>query len=175
MFGYRQLMNESYLAHRNFKQEWADWRNGKLKKSKKQSGNVEPESVTEARNEFLQKNDLLFTLKIYPLETKFRESPHSAFAELIEFLSVDIAAFRCGYAKEVFLQWLKRVELTTSEINEIQQIALKMCETENVRREFRRWCRLMVKFADVSFVLKLREISKNKKSFRELKQNGCLK
>lgn len=94
MFGYHQLMNESYSAHKNFKQEWADWRNGKLKKDKKAKGNVELESVTKARNEFHQKNDALYSLKICPLEKKFRENPHSAVAELIEFLSVDIAAFR---------------------------------------------------------------------------------
>lgn len=169
MYGYHHLMNESYLAHIYFKNEWADWRNGKLKKSKKQSGNAEPESVTKTRNEFHQRNNELFALKIYPLEKKFRENPHSALAELIEFLSVDIAAFRCGYAKEVFLQWLKRIELTEGEIKEIQRVALKMCETEIVRREFRRWCRLMIKLADADFILKLTDLMKNGEFFTRLK------
>ena len=162
-------MNESYLAHEYFKNEWADWRNGRLKKSKKQGGNVEPESVTKARNQFHQKNENLFVLKIYPLEKKFRQNPHSALAELFEFLSVDIAAFRSGYAKEVFLQWLKRIELTESERKKIQQIALKMCETEIIRREFRRWCRLMIKLADADFVLKLTDLIKDGELFTRLK------
>ncbi len=109
-------MREASLAHKSFKQEWSDWRNGKLKKHKKTKGNVEPESVTKARNDFNQKLDLLYSLKIGPLKKKFRDNPHSATAELAEFLSVDIPAFRCGYAKEVFLQWLKNVELTAGEI-----------------------------------------------------------
>ena len=167
-------MNESYSSHKEFKQQWATWRNGKLKKDKKAKGNVEPESVTKARNEFHRKNDELYVLKIYPLEKQFRENQHLAFAELVEFLSVDIAAFRCGYAKEVFLQWLKQTSLTASEIIEIQRVALKMCETENVRREFRRWCRLMIKLADVEFVLKLKEISSNKSRFPQLKSKWML-
>jgi len=174
MFGYRQLMDESYSAHKKFKQEWADWQNGKRKKDKKAKGNVEPESVTKARNEFLQKNDSLYSLKIYPLEKNFWETPHSAFAELIEFLSVDIAAFRCGYAKEVFLQRLKNIELTAIEIKQIQQVALKMCETENVRREFRRWCRLMIRLADAEFILNLSGLSKNGNSLTRLKANWML-
>jgi hypothetical protein len=169
MYGYHQLMKESYLAHKFFKNEWADWRNGRLKKSKALNGNVEPESVTKARNEFLQRNDELFVLKLYPLEKNLRENPHSAFAELVEFLSVDVAAFRCGYAKEVFLQRLKQIELTASETKEVQQIALKMCETENVRREFRRWTRLMIKLADEQFVFKLEKLVISDNYFAKLK------
>lgn len=86
MFGYYELMNETYSAHKNFKQAWADWRNGKLKKDKKAKGNVEPESVTKARNEFFEKNDALSNLKIHPLEKKFRENPHFAIAELRIFV-----------------------------------------------------------------------------------------
>lgn len=174
MFGYQELMRETYSAHKNFKDEWSDWSNGKLKKDKKSKGNVEPESVTKARNEFFRKLDVLYSLKIEPLEKKFRDDPHSATAELIEFLSVDIPAFRCGYAKEVFLQWLKNVELTTGEIKQFQQVALKMCETNNVRREFRRWCRLMIKLADEDFVLKLKSFVKSDELFTQLKAKWML-
>lgn len=174
MFGYYELMQEAFSAHKNFKQEWSDWRNGKLKKDKKAKGNAEPESVTKARNKFFQKLDILYNLKIEPLEKKFRDSPHSATAELAEFLSVDIPAFRCGYAKEVFLQWLKNVELTAGEIKQFQQVALKMCETDNIRREFRRWCRLMIKLADIDFVLKLQNLVKSDKLFTRLKANWML-
>lgn len=165
MFGYQNLMQEAYLAHENFKNEWKDLRDGKLKKDKKAKGSLEPESVTKLRDDFFQKLNVLYGTKIEPLEKKFRDDPILAMEELIEFLSVDIPAFRCGYAKEVFLQWLKNTELSSKEIKQIQQIALKMCETDNVRREFRRWCRLMIKLADVNFVLKLKNISKSKNLF----------
>lgn len=176
MSDYQQLMSEAYSANQNFKKEWSDWRNGKLKKSKKKktSGNFEPESVTKARNDFWQKNDLLFVRKILPLEEKLRADFHSAFAELIEFLSVDIPAFRCGYAKEIFLQLLKQNDLTKAEIEDVQQVALKMCETENVRREFRRWCRLIIRFADEDFILKLQTVAENKHLFPQLKSKWMI-
>ncbi|MGI8788064.1 MAG: hypothetical protein ACR2HG_09920 [Pyrinomonadaceae bacterium] len=174
MFGYQNLMQEAYLAHENFKNEWKNLRDGKLKKDKKAKGSLEPESVTKLRDDFLQKLNVLYGTKIEPLEKKFRDDPILAMEELIEFLSVDIPAFRCGYAKEVFLQWLKNTELSSKEIKQIQQIALKMCETDNVRREFRRWCRLMIKLADVNFVLKLKNISKSKNLFPRIKSKWML-
>ncbi len=168
MFGYQNLMRETYLAHKNFKDEWKNWeRVDKKLKS-------EPESVTNARNNFFQKLDLLYSLKIEPLEKKFRDNPNSAMDELIEFLSVDIPCFRCGYAKEVFLHWLKNTELSSNEVGELQQVALKMCETNNVRREFRRWCRLMIKLADADFVLQLKNLVTRDELFTRLKASWML-
>lgn len=168
-------MQEAYLAHRNFKDEWNNWQSGKLKKTKKSSGNVEPESVRNARNNFFQKLDALYSSKLEPLEKKFRANPKSAIDELVEFLSVDITAFRCGYAKEVFLQWLKHTELTSKEIKQFQQIAIKMCETNNVRREFRRWCRLMIKLADVDFVAELKSLSESENHLARIKSKWMIK
>lgn len=174
MSGYRDLMQEAYLAHRNFKDEWNNWRSGKLKKAKKTKGNVEPESVANARNNFFQKLNVLYDSKIYPLEKKFRDNPKSAIDELIEFLSIDITAHRCGYAKEVFLQWLKNIELTSKEIEQFQQVAIKVCETDNVRREFRRWCRLMIKLADEEFVLKLKHLLESEDRYSQMKSKWMI-
>ena len=172
MFGYRQLMEETYSAQKEFKQKWNDWRSVKLKKkekSKKQKGNVEPESVTQARNEYHRKLDKLYVQKLYPLEVNFRADPHSAFAELIEFLSVDIPAFRTGYAKEAFLRWLKNVDLSHGEIGEIRRVALEMCETPNVRREFRYWRRLMIKFGDADFLSELKKLTESDEPLTRMK------
>lgn len=174
MFGYRDSMQEAYLAHKNFKDEWSNWRNGKLKKTKKSSGNLEPESVMNARNKFLQKLGVLYELKIYSLEKKFRDNPKSAIDELIEFLSVDIMAHRCGYAKEVFLKWLKNIELTSNEVEQFQQVAIKVCETDNIRREFRRWCRLMIKLADEEFILKLKQLLKSENHYSRIKSKWMI-
>lgn len=162
-------MEEAYLSHKAFNKEWNDWRSGKLKRDKKIKGDLEPESVKNARDEFFRKIDLLYSLKLEPLEKKFRDDPHSAISEVGEFLSTDIPAHRCGYAKEIFLQWLKSAKLTTNEIAMLQQIAMKTCETDNVRREFRRWCRLMIKLADEEFILNLKSLMKSDKLFTRLK------
>jgi hypothetical protein len=169
MFGYQLLMREVYSAHEKLKQEWADWQNGNLKKSKERKGNVEPESVTKARDEFYDKLNLLYSLRLEPLEQKFRGDPHAAFAELMEFLSVDIAAFRTGYAKEVFLRWLKNVDLSQNEIRETQRTALEICAKPNIRREFRYWRRLMIKFADADFLLELKKLTESDEPLTRLK------
>lgn len=174
MFGYQTLMQESYLAHKQFKDELKLWQSGKTKKNKRAKGNAEPESVKDARNNFLLKIDNLYGLKIEPLEVKFRQNPKRAFDELIEFLSVDIAAFRCGYAKECFLRWLKNTELSSTEVVRLQQVAIKMCETDNVRREFRRWCRLMIKLADAEFVQQLESLLQNENKFTRLKSKWMI-
>lgn len=174
MSGYRELMQATVSAHKNFKDEWHRWRSGKLKKKEKSKGISEPEFVTEARNDFFQKLGVLYGTKISPLEKRFDENPESAITEIIEFLSVDIPAFRCGYKKEFFLQKLKNVSLSASEKEELQRIALNFCETTNVRREFRRWCRLMVKIADAEFVLKLEKNLNSENNFARLKSRWML-
>lgn len=167
-------MQEVYLAQKNFKDAWDKWRNGKLKKKKRASRNIEPESVTKARDNFHQKLNFLYVSKIYPLEKKFQNDSKSSIAEVVEFLSVDIPAFRCGYEKEIFLQWLKHTELNLREVEQFQQIAVKICEANNVRREFRRWCRLMVKLADADFVFKLQNLSQSESLYIRLKSKWML-
>jgi hypothetical protein len=174
MFGYQTLMQETYLAHENFKDVWEKWRNGKLKKINKAKRIAEPEIVTDARNKFHQKVNVLYGSRIEPLEVKFRRSPKLAFDELIEFLSVDITAFRSGYAKEIFLQWLKNTELSSKEIIQLQEVGLKMCQTDNVRREFRRWCRLMIKLADLDFIKKLEGLLESENKFTRLKSKWMI-
>ena len=161
-------------AHKSFRNEWENWRNGKLKKNKKEPGNAEPRSVTEARNVFFQKLEALYDLKIYPLEQRFREDPQAATGEIIEFLAIDIPAFRCGYAKEFFLQKLKKTDLSAAETEELRQIAIKYCETDSIRREFRRWCRLMIKIADARFVAELEKKLESDNDFARLKSRWML-
>jgi len=170
MSDYQFLMEEAFLAHKNFKDEWKNWRNGKIKRNK---GNLEPESVRKTRDNFFQKSDILYA-KLSPLEIKFRENPQLAIDELIKFLSVDITAFRCGYAKEFFLQKLKNVDLSDSQVKQLQRLALQYCQTDTVRREFRRWCRLMIKLADAEFVAELKNIRNSKDLFVRLKTNWML-
>ena len=174
MFGYQSLMQETYLAHEDFKKEWKDWRNGNLKKDKKGTGCLEPVKVTAARDNFDHKLDALYGSKIEPLEKKFLDNPKSAMDELIEFLSTDITAFRCGYAKEIFLQWLKNTEISAKEIKQLQQVAIKMCETNNVRREFRRWCRLAIKLADKEFILELMQLLKSENVYTRIKSRWMI-
>jgi len=173
MSGFQILMQESFLAHQNFKSVWRAWRSGKLKDAKGVKPHTEPKTVTEARNLFLAKNDLLFSSKIEPLEIKFKKNPN-ALDEVIEFLSVDIPAFRCGYAKEVFLQRLKKSEFSKNESEKLQNLLIEVCKTKSFRREFRRWSRLGVKLADENFVEELKLLRKSENNFARIKSKWIL-
>ena len=104
---YKELMQNSFATHQKFKEVWNLWKSGKLKDAKGIKPHTEPTLVSDARNLFFEQNDLLYTQKLEPLEQKFNVNHKDSLDEVIEFLSVDITAFRCGYAKEVFLQRLQ--------------------------------------------------------------------
>lgn len=161
-------MREAFLAHRDFKDEWKNWRTGKLKSRQKEKGNKEPRSVSVARKVFWEKTDRLFDA-VNILELKFTENQGLAIDELTEFLEIDIPAFRCGYAKEIFLEKLKNIELTESEKKKVRRTAIAVCANGNIRREYRRWCRLMIKLADADFIPDIRHNLESEEVFVRLK------
>jgi hypothetical protein len=162
MSQYRKLMNELHNAHQDFKKQWNDWRNGKLShKEKLELKGKEPNSVTLARDKFRKYLSILLDTKLAPLKIKFSQNPVEAIDEVIEFLSVDIPAFRCGYAKEKFLTKLKSAPLTDAQKEKLQQIALDLVTNPQYRRELGDWARLMIKLADKPFLQKLAEINAN--------------
>lgn len=176
----QKLMQETYLAQQKFRDEWKKWRSGKIKrtkskKEKRKLREIEPQTVTDARKVYLQRLEKMYETQIIPLEIVFRENPHSVFDEMLEFLATDILVFRTGYAKEEFINLLKKVELNEIQIKKVQAVALQICERESIRREFRYWCRLMNKIADKEFVLQLQNLLKNQNEKVRLKAKWALK
>lgn len=175
MSSYRELMQEVYRTHQNFRREWRDWKEGKLSRSEKSRLNGhEPETVTLARNRFFIALDFLYDTKLVPLEAKFQTQSLSAVDEIIEFLSVDIMAHRCGYAKEFFLTKLKRLELSSEQKQKLKQISLDLCEVYNFHREFRRWSRLAVKIADEDFLWELKKLSESSNKYAVIKSKWMI-
>ena len=136
-----------HKAHRDFHYIW-DRTNDKNS----------PE-VGEARNRFIAANDLLWSTLLGPLQNKFHNDPISAIDEIVDFLEADVPAFRCGYLKEYFLQHLKSQPLSEQQKERLRTIALKLCSSNMVRREFRRWAHLMTQIADTDFVLDLKKLA----------------
>jgi hypothetical protein len=160
MNDYEILMRELQKSHQTFKKEW----NNRSKK------NHNPETITLARNKFWDDLNRLWSLKLAPLQIKFAENPLDTVDEVIEFLSVDILAFRCGYVKEFFLAKLKSIELNTLQQEKLKQIALNLCKKPRFRREFGDWARLMIKIADQSFINQLNELAETDLSAKKICQ-----
>ncbi len=178
MSNYQELMRDLHTANQEFKKEWKDWRNGKVKptekkKLKKLKGR-EPKAVTIARDKFYIALNRLYDTQLAPLAIAFCENPSSAADNVIEFLSVDITAHRSGYAKEWFLTKLKSVKLTFAQQLKLQQISLELCESHNFRRETNYWSRLMIKLADQDFVNKLNILSNSSNQYAQIKAKWLL-
>ena len=59
MDSYRELMYEANQTYKDFKNEWNNWRNGKIKLTKKKDSqgslDLEPRSESFARDKFLKR------------------------------------------------------------------------------------------------------------------------
>lgn len=146
---YVELMTRAFDAHHDFRKAVAKipkerWRN-----------KPEPIVVTKARDLFFEEQNRLWNLLLTPLQLKFQADPKAAADEVIDFLAVDIPAFRCGYLKEFFLKRLKATELTPRQKGRLLEIGLNLCRSNTVRREFRRWKGLLRLIADAKFIRKL--------------------
>jgi hypothetical protein len=151
---YTVLMERSLRTHEHFHKLFHQYF------SKSGGRENEPAEVTEARNTFDKANNELWNNLLDPLQRKFHADPESAIDEVLDFLEVDIPAFRCGYLKEYFLDHIKSVGLTDVQKNRLRSIAVKLCEENTVRREFRRWIKLMIAIADSNFAARLNSLAK---------------
>ncbi len=149
---YKVMMKRLFDAQTNFHSYWDSWlRRGQC--------GEEPLELSEARKEFLQAENELWEKLLFPLQEKFAGDPASAVDDVIDFIEVDIPAFRCGYVKERFLRRLKSVQLTEGQQSRLRNIAVTMCKKGRLTREFRYWVRLMNLLANSDFVSELREIA----------------
>jgi hypothetical protein len=83
----------------------------------------------------------------------------SSIDSVIDFLEIDIPAFRCGYEKEWYLNKLKSLSLNKDQQDRLKTIALDLVSKSHYRREFQDWCRLMIVHADQPFFARLQELS----------------
>jgi hypothetical protein len=97
-------------------------------------------------------------VRITPLINTLRPGNEYVIEEVLEFLAVDVLAFRSGYAKEKCYRRLKHVELSLSHVGRIKDIALKRCASNEYRREDSELRRLVTKIADLEFLEKVAEI-----------------
>ena len=163
---YRRLMEGIRDAHAAFKRDWAERRSAALK------GLVADEraasweeiwrangvayrgaaSLAERRDRLLGE---LFERHLIPLYEKFRQGDADAVNGVIDFLEVDVLAFRCGYVKESYLRELKRVHLDEGHRERLRRYGLNLCGTASHRREIREAGGLMIAMADREMVERL--------------------
>ncbi len=116
----------------------------------------------------------LFWNTLQPVEERMLAGDAVAIDQIIDFLAVDLPAFHCGYAKEWYLRKLKSLPLRIDQQERLRGLALEQCRTLTYRREFREWCRLMIRLADKGFVEALLPLTESVHGFIWLKSNLML-
>lgn len=150
-YNFSSLVKSLFLAQQNFKETW-----NKFGVSFKKA---EPKEIIEARNIFNKASEDLFK-ELEKYEKDFLVGNSQAIDSIINFLEIDIPAFRCGYAKEKFFRKLKSLRLNENQKERLRNLAYNLCLSESYRREFRDLVRLMIKIADTDFIESLKQIEK---------------
>lgn len=148
---YRELMQSVHDAHVSSKRafrEIGSW------KSNDKKGVAKAKKLLEEFKEQYRALDV----RLAPLVNTIRPGNEFLVDEVLEFLAVDILAFGCGYAKETCYRRLKHVQLSTSQIERIKDIALERCTSNEYRREDSELRRLATRIADLEFLQKIEGI-----------------
>ncbi len=148
----RQLLQEVYDTHLAFHKEIA-------KGQRWVETGKERVEIVVARDRFNEALHHLFVAKLSPLRNSFLNDARGSIDSVIDFLEIDIPAFRCGYEKEWYLSKLKSLSLNKHQQERVKTAALELVSTTRYRREFRDWCRLMIVHADPMFLAKLQDLS----------------
>jgi hypothetical protein len=167
---YRRLMEQIRLAHQAFKTSWTDARTATLKSLSPGGGAPSREDLARANRVAYQaaqsladrRNGLLgelFGEHLGPLHDGLLAGDPDAVDAIIDFLEVDVPAFRCGYAKQDYLRRLKTVPLTDQHEARLRRYGLHLCTTPAHRREIREAARLMIRVADQDLVNQLRALT----------------
>lgn len=160
-------MQNLYDAHQNFKKAWASRHRSKLK-----DGKIPEVDLT--RNKFRDALNLLLQTKLNPLRQAFLTDSVAAVDDVIDFLAVDIPAFRCGYEKEWYLRRLKSLPLTETQKARLKTIALDLARKPNYRRDFSDWAKLMIVLADEIFIAELQTLLESSDVFVRKKAERML-
>jgi len=96
--------------------------------------------------------------RLTPLVETIRPGNEHLIDEALEFLAVDVLAFRAGYEKEKCYRRLKHLQLSPTQVEKIKDIALQRCASNECRREDAELRRLVTKIADLEFLEKVTAI-----------------
>lgn len=163
----RHLLQDVYNTHVEFHKEIAKGHRW-VEKGRERS------EIVVARARFHDSLNILFVSKLDPLRNSFLADPQSSVDEVIDFLEIDIPAFRCGYEKEWYLRKLKSIELSEYQCNRLRIIAFTLIGDMKFRREFRDWCRLMAVLANKVFLEQLQVFSTNENYHVKQKANWMI-
>lgn len=170
MNDYQTLMSTLHNAHQDFQKKCQKWKDSDVYRAQQSPANIqEPLGISLARQQFWEAFNRLFEDKLIPLESRFKINPSSAIDEIIDFLAVDVPSYHCAKYKDFFLEKLKTTKLTAEQQQHLINVFIKLCKTRSIPREFRKWCELVLSFADLDIVDDLMMLSKSPNNYTKTK------
>jgi hypothetical protein len=149
---YRQLLEGIRDAHSEHARAW------QTAKSKLGNNRKAYEATEAELQELHRRLEFFYRTIVHPLLEPFLGGHSPAIDEVITFLEVDVAAFRTGYSKEWYYRKLKALKLNATQVERLQEIALRRCASPEYRREDSELRRLMIRLADSEFVQRVRAL-----------------
>lgn len=116
---------------------------------------------------------LVQLFEMLPFE-EMEQGNTEAIDNILDFLEIDIPAFRCGYSKQWYYRHLKRVALTKIQQQRLLNIALELCCGSGWRKELAYLRRLVTKFADAQFIGKLQKLTDSEDQYTRAKAQRFL-
>ena len=177
---FEQLMAEIHIAHIQFQTVWREAKapvvgDAKFGSPEYYAANHHAYQVAAPESERVKSLlKELFWDELGEIDKAFLAGDTQAITNIIEFLEVDIPAFRCGYAKEWYLRKLKNLPLSKPQCARLEKLALDMCGAPVFRREFREMTRLMIKLAEEDLIEELRKLAESKSERIKLKSRRML-
>lgn len=142
---YRELLENVRRAQLDFKNEY---RLPKGSRDKNSKGRRKAEAELEKLYKPLR---ILYGL-LEDIRKRLADGSSQAVDDLLEYLAVDIPAFRSGYAKEGFYRQLKKIPLTQAQIDRLRDITIARCASAEYRRDDSELRRLMIGLSDIDFL-----------------------
>jgi hypothetical protein len=149
---YRELLENIREAHTVHAEAY--------KKARSKLGtNLEAHAATKKELDALYAHLKLFYESVLGLlADPFLAGNSNAIDEVLNFLEVDVPAFRTGYSKEWYYRKLKKLKLNPTQIERLRTIALNRCASPEYRREDGELRRLMIGLADAGFLQRVLEL-----------------
>ncbi|MCC6699729.1 MAG: hypothetical protein IT365_29165 [Candidatus Hydrogenedentes bacterium] len=153
---YTKKLLQIVAAHEAFQVDWEKYR----------PGHNAADTYRLANDSYLARekavSDLFQTL--LALHGGFLGGDADAVDAVLDFLEIDIPAFRAGYAKEWYYRKLKRIPLTEHQKQRIKNLGLALLAQPEYRREWADLVRLLAKLADGDLVKQIAELTTSDKS-----------
>ncbi|MCC6491111.1 MAG: hypothetical protein IT364_26725 [Candidatus Hydrogenedentes bacterium] len=152
---YTKKLLQIVAAHKAFQADWQKYR---------PDHNVY-ETYELAHDTYLARekavSDLFQTL--YALYEGFLRGDADAVDAVLDFLEIDIPAFRAGYAKEWYYRKLKRTPLSEHQKQRIRNLGLALFAQPEYRREWAELVRLFANLADAELIKQIAELTTSDK------------